>query len=283
MIRLERAFLTKVWGSNSLRPWFDDAAEKIGEVWFTHTPPLRLLVKFIFTSGRLSVQVHPDDDYAARHALASGKTEMWHVLRAEPGAVIAAGFRETISRERARQAALSGEIVELLQWWPVRPGDTFYIPAGTVHAISAGVVLCEIQQNCDLTYRFYDYGRPRELHLDQALEVAQLTPTRGPTRLRGAGEGVRELAASKYFVTDLVEAGRRGLDLTRAEEQILVVLEGSGSFSGDRFTAGEAWLVPPGHTPAVVQPETAVRLLRTYVPEAGSRQIPASLPQLPFA
>lgn len=270
MIRLERSFRPKVWGANSLRPWFDDATEKIGEVWFIHTPPLGLLVKFIFTTAKLSVQVHPDDDYAARHALGSGKTEMWHVLGAEPGAVIATGFREAISRERARQAALSGEIVELLQWWPVRPGDTFYIPAGTVHAIGAGVVLCEIQQNCDLTFRLYDYGRPRELHLDRALDVARLTPAAEPTRPPGVGEGVRQLAASKYFVTDLVEAGRRALDLTRAEEQILLVLEGSGSVSGDRFNAGEAWLVLQGHTPAIVRPDAALRLLRTYVPAFSS-------------
>lgn len=260
MIRLEPSFRAKVWGANSLGPWFGDSAEKIGEVWFIHTPPLPLLVKFIFTTAKLSVQVHPDDDYAARHGLGSGKNEMWHVLRAEPGAAIAVGFRQAISRERARQAALSGEIVELLQWWPARPGDTFYIPAGTVHAIGAGLALCEIQQNCDLTFRLYDYGRPRQLHLDQALEAARLTPA-----------AATEPALAEYFVTDLVEAGPGRLDLTRDREQILVVLEGSGSVGGDRFTAGEAWLVPPGPAPAIIQTEAAVRLLRTSAPAASSQ------------
>jgi mannose-6-phosphate isomerase len=251
MIRLERSFHAKVWGANSLGPWFGDRAEKIGEVWFTHTPPLPLLVKFIFTTGRLSVQVHP-----------SGKTEMWHVLRAEPDAVIAVGFRKAISPERARRAALSGEIVDLLDWRPARPGVNFHVPAGTVHAIGAGVVLCEIQQNCDVTYRLYDYGRPRELHLEQALEVAHLTPATGTVRC---------------FATDLVEAAPGRLDLTRNEEQILVFLEGSGNLGEERFTAGEAWLAPPGQ--AIVLTEAATRLLRTYVPEMRGRSTHSPIPR----
>ncbi len=152
-------------------PWYlNSAQKKIGEVWFEADLPL--LVKFVFTSERLSVQVHPNDEFAAAHENSRGKTEMWYVLRADPGARLAIGFREAISRERLRESALSGEIEQLLNWIEVQAGDAFFVPAGTVHAIGGGLALCEIQQHSDITYRLYDYGRPRELHLDKAMQVA---------------------------------------------------------------------------------------------------------------
>jgi mannose-6-phosphate isomerase len=162
--RLTPRFLEKVWGSTRLEPWFPNSQKKIGEVWFEGVADLPLLIKFLFTSENLSVQVHPE-----------GKTEMWHILAAEPGAKIAAGFREPVTAEQAKAAALSGEIEEMLEWFDAAPGDTFFIPAGTVHAIGAGLSLCEIQQWSDVTYRLYDYGRPRELHLDQGLAVSDLS------------------------------------------------------------------------------------------------------------
>ena len=125
-----------------------------------------LLVKLLFTSDNLSVQVHPGDAYAREHHNSRGKTEMWHILRAEPEAKIALGLRERVTPERLREAAQSGEIMELLNWVPARPGDTFFVPAGTIHAIGGGLALCEMQQHSDITYRLYDYGRPRELHLE---------------------------------------------------------------------------------------------------------------------
>ncbi len=134
-----------------------------------------LLVKFLFTSDNLSVQVHPNDEYAAKHHEGSrGKTEMWHILRAEPGAKIAFGVRVPVTKEELRTAAESGAIVDLLNWIPVRPGETYFIPAGTVHAIGGGLVICEVQQLSDVTYRLYDYkrvdkdGKERELHLDHS-------------------------------------------------------------------------------------------------------------------
>ena len=166
-LRLTPSFREKIWGSTRLEPWFPNSERKIGEVWFEGVDHLPLLIKFLFTSEKLSVQVHPDDDYARVHHDSRGKTEMWHILAAEPGARIAAGFREPITTDQLTAAALSGEIEDLLAWFEAMPGDTFFIPAGTVHAIGAGLVLCEIQQHSDVTYRLYDYGRPRELHLDQ--------------------------------------------------------------------------------------------------------------------
>jgi mannose-6-phosphate isomerase len=196
MTQLTPVFKEKVWGSTKLEPLFPNSSVKIGEVWYEGIPDPPLLVKFLFTSEKLSVQVHPGDDYARRHHNSRGKTEMWYVLGAEQGAQVAAGFRQQLTAERVREAALSGEIEDLLQWFNAAPGDTFFIPAGTVHAIGAGLTLCEIQQNSDVTYRLYDYGRPRELHLDQSLEVADL----GPYEARQSPQnGV--LVSCPYFTT----------------------------------------------------------------------------------
>ena len=223
--RLRTRFLEKVWGSTQLEPWFPNSNKKIGEVWFEADHPLPLLVKFLFTTEPLSVQVHPE-----------GKTEMWHILAAEPGARIAAGFLEPISKERLRSSALSGEIEELLQWHEARPGDTFFIPAGTVHAIGAGLTLCEIQQVSDVTYRLYDYGRPRELHLDQAAEVSDL----GPFAARqSASEGV--LVSCKHFTTEKLEVNGRLRWQPPDRGQMLIVLEGALDIAGKRSQQGEAW------------------------------------------
>lgn len=165
----------KPWGREALpAPFTAPAGRRVGEIWFE--PPAQMsdvLVKYIFTSEKLSVQVHPSDEQAiALGEQGRGKEECWLVLDAEPGAMLGIGFRQPIDAETMRQAALDGSIEALMEWFPVRPGDFFYIPAGTVHAIGAGIALIEIQQNSDITYRLYDYGRPRELHLDKAVQVA---------------------------------------------------------------------------------------------------------------
>ncbi|MGH9654009.1 MAG: class I mannose-6-phosphate isomerase, partial [Bryobacteraceae bacterium] len=167
-VRLEPVFRDRIWGREDLRPLFPDAPQgrRIGEVWFEPKTPHGLLVKFLFTSERLSVQVHPDDDYARRRHNSLGKTEAWYVLDAQPPGELAVGFREPLTPERLREVAQSGEIEQFLDWRKVSPGDLVFVPAGTVHAIGAGLTVCEIQENSDITYRLYDYGRGRELHLD---------------------------------------------------------------------------------------------------------------------
>jgi mannose-6-phosphate isomerase len=265
-VRLGADFKEKVWGSRNLEPWYAADGRLIGEVWFTDAQPLPLLVKLIFTEENLSVQVHPDDAYARVHEHSRGKTEMWHILRAAPGARVAMGFREEISRERLRQAAVTGEIMELLNWVEARPGDTFFIPAGTVHAIGAGLALCEVQQQSDVTYRLYDYGRGRELHLDKGVAVSHTSGHPGyalPVALPGASE---LLAECEYFRTELrvfsdrVEHRPNG----RAPE-ILVFLRGAGSIAGQRFRLGEAWLIS-AVGPLTVEPDGEVAMLRTFVP-----------------
>lgn len=163
----------KPWGCDSLpAPFVAPAGQRIGEIWFEPDAALpQLLVKYLFTSEKLSVQVHPSDAQAP--AGERGKEECWLVLATEPDARLAIGFREPIAPEAMRAAALDGSIENLLEWHPVQPGDFFYLPAGTVHAIGPGLALIEVQQNSDLTYRLFDYGRPRELHLDAGVAVAK--------------------------------------------------------------------------------------------------------------
>jgi mannose-6-phosphate isomerase len=239
--RLTPRFLEKVWGATRLEPWFPNSRQKIGEVWFEGVEDPPLLVKFLFTTEKLSVQVHPDDTFAREHEGSRGKTEMWHVLAAEPGAKIAAGFRESLSGEQLRAAALSGEIENLLEWFDAAPGDTFFIPAGTVHAIGGGLVLCEIQEYSDVTYRLYDYGRPRELHLDRALAVSHRGPH--PARQRVSGD---VLVSCDYFVTERLRVDQpTRYEPVRGRFQMLIAIEGSGLICGQPTKAGDAWYVPP--------------------------------------
>ena len=240
--RLTPRFLEKVWGSVHLEPWFASTGQKIGEVWFEREAPLPLLVKFLFTSENLSVQVHPGDEYAAAHHHSPGKTEMWHILAAEPGARIAAGFRKPLSAEHLRAASESGSIMDLLAWHDAAPGDTFFIPAGTVHAIGAGLVLCEIQQVSDVTYRLFDYHRGRELQLDQSLDVSD----RKPYSARVQPRGDLLVSCSHFTVRRHRVDGSLRLD---APPQMLIAIEGQGECSGQSLRAGEAWYLPPGSPP----------------------------------
>lgn len=250
--RIAPTFHQKVWGSTGLSPWFPTPEEKTGEVWFD-SPDLPL-IKFLFTTERLSVQVHPNDGYAREHENSNGKTEMWHILRAAPGAQVAIGFRKQISAEHMREAALSGEIVSLLSWIRVRPGDTLFVPAGTVHAIGAGLALCEIQQHSDVTYRLYDYGRPRELHLDRGMEVSHLGPAMGRTMLP---------VRCPHFHTERLQiSGSHTLE-PAATPYGLIVLEGEGLLGEEPFVEGAVFRVAPG---CAVTLGGKASLLRTFIP-----------------
>ncbi|GGD57281.1 class I mannose-6-phosphate isomerase [Croceicoccus mobilis] len=198
----------KVWGRDTLpAPFTAPDGKRIGEVWFEPPEQLpELLVKYIFTSEKLSVQTHPDDDQAeAMGKGRQGKSECWYVIDAEPGATLGVGFADHIDADAMRAAALDGSIEKLLVWHPVKAGDFFYIPANTVHAIGAGVSLIEVQQNSDITYRIYDYGRPRELHLEEGMSVAKGEPI-APELYRHVPEaGSQRLVDGPFFVLDKVE------------------------------------------------------------------------------
>lgn len=249
---IEPKLVERVWGTTNLSPLFPVQDRKIGEVWFDAGPAFPLLIKFIFTSEKLSVQVHPEDVYAREVENSRGKTEMWHILAAEPYSTIAIGFGQPVTEEQLRTSIAEETVEALLNWIPVKPGDTFFAEAGTVHAIGAGITLCEIQQNSDVTYRLYDYGRGRELHLEKGLSVASRLPY----------EGRREFPVScEHFTTKL-------LDLTAAEvvngcDGALVVLQGSGSVAGVTMTAGQVCLVEDSSDAIRIEPQGRMKLLHS--------------------
>jgi mannose-6-phosphate isomerase len=248
--KLASTIYEKIWGSSRTEPWYPNPENrKIGEIWFEASDSVPLLVKFLFTSAYLSVQVHPGDDYAWAHHNSRGKTEMWYILRAEPEARIALGLRESVTPERLRKAALSGEIMELLNWLPAREGDTFFVPAGTIHAIGGGIALCEVQQHSDITYRLYDYGRPRELDLERALAVSNLATTSvAQTRL--------PVECPYFRIEQFTVHGSRS-SVSPECNSIYVALEGDGSIAGSAFQAGEAWEVAAGSIPFEISSESA--------------------------
>ena len=254
-VRLPTKFLEKVWGRHDLSPLFPDNPLKVGEVWFTADLPL--LVKFVFTSEKLSVQVHPNDAFAARHEKSLGKTEMWHVVKAEPGAQVALGFSQTYNKAQVREMAQSGSIEEALHWIDVSKGDTFYVPPGTVHALGAGLVMCEIQQNSDITYRLYDYGRPRELHLDKGLQVAST----GSAEIKSRPWPI----SCRYFHTEPLAVHGTTSYPAADRFRILIALQGAGTLAGQAFQAGEAFHVPAG-APEFPIDSKAASFLQTWVP-----------------
>jgi len=205
--------------------------------------------------------VHPPDS-----ASGSGKTEMWHVLRAGPDGRVALGFERPLGRDEVRAAALSGEIEGLLRWYAAQPGDTFFVPAGTVHAIGAGLALCEIQQHSDVTYRLYDYGRPRELHLDAALAVADLGCHPGASTPVDLGPRRQLLAECPYFRTESIAVAAESVFAGGPRATLLICLEGDGQFGDDKFAPGQVWVVPARADAFTIRPQRSARLLRTLVP-----------------
>jgi mannose-6-phosphate isomerase len=233
---LETRSVEKPWGRDTLPPPFAaPAGQRIGEIWFVPPPQLdALLVKYIFTSEKLSVQVHPSDAQVA----GEGKEECWLVIDAEPGAKLGIGMTHEIGAEDLRAAALDGSIEGLLDWHPVSAGDFFYIPAGTVHAIGGGVSLVEIQQNSDTTYRLYDYGRPRELHLEQAVAVAERGPYDAALHQRVSGSAT--LVEGPKFRVDLIEGAPDGV---ACDGPLLVIpLWGEAKVAGEAVAAGQCAL-----------------------------------------
>jgi mannose-6-phosphate isomerase len=266
-LRLAATPHEKVWGSPQTEPWYRNSERRsIGEVWFAASDEVPLLVKILFTTGKLSVQVHPGDAYAREHERSRGKTEMWHILRAEEGAQVALAPRERITRERLREASLTGEIEHLLRWIPAHAGDTFFVPAGTIHALGAGLVLCEVQQLSDVTYRLYDYGRlpggaPRELHLDHGLAAADCEPFDGRVNATPLGNGRELLAQCIYFRTERLVVSGSAECPAPAKNTLYIALEGEGEIGGQSFRAGEGFEVAAGNGPLRISSPAATFLI----------------------
>lgn len=276
-IQLLPLFSERVWGRTDLTPYFAEISGNgpIGEAWFTseanrtsdgrtlgelvraqpeilgtgadakHPGLVPLLMKLLFTTARLSVQVHPDDEYAERHHKSLGKTEAWYVLDAQPPGELAVGFRQALTPQQLKDAAQSGEIENLLDWRKVHAGDVIFTPAGTVHAIGAGLTICEIQEQSDITYRLYDYGRPRELHLEHGVRVAHLGPhmfSPAPVALAGWRT---ELLECPYFRIERLRPKRPiRFNSQSSYYMLLICTKGQGTIDRQSFAAGQAWMIP---------------------------------------
>ncbi|WP_241765927.1 class I mannose-6-phosphate isomerase [Erythrobacter longus] len=233
--KLPKRMVEKVWGRDELpAPFQAPEGQRIGEIWFE--PPSELgdlLVKYLFTSEKLSVQVHPGEDNALEGE--DSKEECWLVLDAQPGAQLAIGFDKDISADAIGTAAEDGTIEELLTWHDVKAGDIFHLTPGTVHAIGAGLSLVEVQQNSDTTFRLFDYGRPRQLHLERALAVAKGMPF--PDHLKGTiDERGETLIDGTRFRLDRIE-GAPGPEIETAYPGTLLVLPLQGTVKSAGKTA----------------------------------------------
>ncbi|MEY4161218.1 MAG: hypothetical protein RLZZ136_1839 [Pseudomonadota bacterium] len=261
-VKLPIRSVAKPWGRNHLpAPFVAPAGEAIGEVWFEPPAALdQLLVKYIFTSEALSVQVHPSDAQFP----GQGKEECWLVIAAEPDAKLGIGFTSALHGDQIRSAALDGSLADRLAWHPVKAGDFFYIPAGTVHAIGAGISLIEVQQNSDVTYRLYDYGRPRPLHLDEGLAVALAAPYPAACHSVLAERGEQTLVDGPLFRLDRLDGAiSPALAARYGQAAALVIPRSTGVIvSGEAVAVGECGLVlnladlvlAPGAQALITQP-----------------------------
>ena len=239
-----------------------------------------ILAKLLFTSDVLSVQVHPPDEWALANAGGPGKTEMWYVIEAEPGAKVALGLTEALPPERLAESARTGEIEDYLNWERVKAGDVIFVPAGLLHTLGAGLKVCEIQQNSDLTYRFWDFnrpgqdGKPRQLHIDEGAAVTAGAPWGGaalPLALHSEDLDRRLLAACPYFAAEKLtwsDAFR-----FRADDErflILIILDGEGSIAGEPYGPGTTFLVPAHAEGFEVRPETPTHAVCAYEPDLAA-------------
>ncbi len=243
-MKLQKHLVEKPWGRTDIPAAFGDmGGRQIGEIWYESADfqDLPILVKWLFTSEKLSIQVHPNDDQARDRGMSSGKEECWFIVNAEPGAVLGIGTTKPLSSEELHDASLCGDIETLMDWKPVTAGDYFYIPAGTVHAIGAGIALVEVQQHADITYRLYDYGRPRELHLNDGVAVSVAAPY-ADVRSGHVGGG-QNLVDGPHFRLRYVTAASEAALLPHADRYWIIPLSGDVMVSGESAAVGDCLLV----------------------------------------
>ncbi len=213
-----------------------------------------ILIKFIDAKGSLSIQVHPDDEYAKRVEKEFGKTEMWYILECEENSFLYYGVNREISKDEFKERIKNNTVTEVLNAVPVHKGDVFFIEAGTIHAIGAGIVICEIQQNSNSTYRVYDFdrrdknGNPRELHIDKAIDVSKLTPSNELNQPDVNSEDVCLASCDKFTVNRLIVKDEKKASLTEKSFMSIIAVDGSGAFclNGESYgiQKGDSYFVP---------------------------------------
>lgn len=265
LTRLETIVVEKPWGRTDIPEAFGDfEGRRIGEIWFSNPAgdDAPIMVKFLFTSERLSIQVHPDDAAAQAAGYPRGKEECWLILSAEPEAELGVGLNRPSSREELHAAALDGSIVDMIDWRPSKTDDFVYNRAGTIHAIGPGLTVVEVQQNVDCTYRLYDYGRPRELHLDAGLKVSNPGPVHDPRDTVVDPAANRMLVSGPHFhLAQLAEPIDPSLLEQAAGELTFVPLSAGCSVAGERVALGEAVLLTD---PSAIEIDGGGRALLTW-------------------
>ena len=308
-------FHERVWGTRDLRPYFSRGVEgePIGEVWLTgeecrvangplagqtlrdlaltHGAALTgeaarestrfpLLIKFLYPRQKLSVQVHPDDEGARRVGQACGKTECWYVARAVEGAQVGIGLRPGITREMFRMAIEANQAEHMLNWQDVRAGEMIYVDAGTVHAIGSNSIVVETQQNSDITYRLYDYGRPRQLHLEEGMAAIREKTHAGwvlPQAITPQAVSQPDcevLLSSPCFIVErykIEEPLTLAVPLGKSSVQVLVCLDGGavvdcGASAPLSFMRGEAVVVPAELASITLRPQWQAEILHMRLP-----------------
>jgi mannose-6-phosphate isomerase len=273
--RVEPRFTARVWGFRDLRPWYDRVAEgdPIGEVWLTGddclittgphagkklaslfneaheqllgpdapSPESPLLIKMLFAKEKLSVQVHPDDAMAQKYGQPRGKTECWYALAAEAGTKVACGLKPGVTLKQVEEEIHAGTLESSLTLLPVERGDMIFVDAGTVHAIWPGAIILETQQNCDITYRMFDYGRPRELHVEKSLEATKLATRAGKIAPQLLDDRTILLDVEYFRVERVPVKGTRTSESLRGGGKRglawLFAAAGSGRLSGEGFAS----------------------------------------------
>jgi mannose-6-phosphate isomerase len=251
----------KPWGVADLHPWsgIDGSGDAIGELWFQrgdqNAPNPALLLKLIFTSEPLSIQVHPDDTFARSIGLPNGKTEAWYILAALPDARVAVGLKRHLTPQELHAAIKDGSIGGLTQWRPAVKGDIIFVPAGTIHAIGAGFVLAEIQQRSDATFRLYDYGRQRELHEDSAVAASSAGPVQVQSGAQRLTAERTALIANSHFVLERIDLpANSSWDLKADRETWLLVIAGHARIGLTNATVGDAIFVEADRAEIEVRP-----------------------------
>lgn len=306
-VALEPILMERVWGVHSLAPWHKadgdgSTGKPIGEIWLTAeqcrataggAPDLSLaeltagapeafgdsgrhgfplLIKLLFPREKLSVQVHPNDVEAQALGMPRGKTECWYVLEAEPGAEVAVGFREPITTEQIAASIKDGSLESKLRLIPVKAGDMLFVDAGTVHAIGPGVVVLETQQYSDTTFRLWDYGRPRELHVEAGMSVTRTDTAAGLVSPVTMGNFTR-LVSCPYFLVDrfrLTQGASQALGEQKRLQILIALGEGCAVSTRDgtpfSLPRGEAIVLPVSGDVYHLESETDLEVVRVLQP-----------------
>lgn len=313
-LRLHPEFHERVWGARNLEPIYarEASGEPIGEVWLTGdkcrvangplagrtlaelsrelgadflgeasgpSPRFPLLLKFLFPKEKLSVQVHPDDEAAARAGQPCGKTECWYVLHAPAGTQVGLGLKSGVSKGEVERAIRETRMEQLLNWVDLKPGDLVYVDAGTVHTIGPGAVILEVQQNSDTTYRLYDYGRPRELHIDAGMQAIKESTNAGKVQRQNLhaenGKSQVNVVTSPCFVVDRFSLTHpwefRRPQHAKRSVWCLVAVRGSGVVVSDgseptSFNCGETVVVPAAVDKVTIKPQWDLDFLCASLP-----------------